>query len=144
MSNTDDKKENAIMSNTPLSERHKHIFRGHHETGEKYCIECRKSETELKDESPTPLEEQRLRKELDQIAFNSNGQYFYEPTIKELLSLIKEENKRTELMTRDSEQNRIFAVLRHLNIPHNSKQIMAVRKTWEDRANDRLSELGSK
>ena len=31
---------------------------------------------------------------------------------------------------RDSEQNQIFAILRHLKIKHNSKEIMAVRKDW--------------
>jgi hypothetical protein len=37
----------------------------------------------------------------------------------------------SEAEIRDSEQNSIFAVLRHLGVEHDAKAIMKVRKDWD-------------
>jgi hypothetical protein len=45
--------------------------------------------------------------------------------------LIARERKAAAKEARDSEQNRLFAVLRHLHIKHDAKQIVRVRDEWD-------------
>lgn len=65
--------------------------------------------------------------------FKERETYFFEevplPTaIKNFIaSLISD----AEQKARDSERNKIFAILRYLEIPHTAKEIMKIHKEWE-------------
>lgn len=48
-------------------------------------------------------------------------------------SQLREGIKSLIYRTQDSEQNKLFAIMRHLGIEHDAKEIMRVRKDWDNK-----------